>query len=140
MIVKDFLFNKKLPLLDKALDSYALRQQTFAKNIANADTPDYRPERVKFEEYFHDEEVVLKGVETKSGHIPLGNVGPAVKAGDKELRSIPDAEVYFSGENHINIDKEMAESAENQIRFRLVAKMVNKYFSGISNSIKGTNT
>lgn len=140
MLVKDFLFNKKLPLMTKALDSYALRQQTTAKNIANADTPNYRPERVKFEELFHNEEVVLKGVETKSGHIPLGKVNSGVPAGEKEYRDIPDAEVFFSGENHVNLDKEMAESAENQIRFRLVSKMVNKYFSGISSSIKGTNS
>ena len=46
--------------MNKALDAYALRQQTFAKNIANADTPNYRPEKVEFEELFHREEVVLK--------------------------------------------------------------------------------
>lgn len=140
MLVKDFLYNKKLPLMTKALDSYALRQQTTAKNIANADTPNYRPERVRFEELFHNEEVVLKGVETNSGHIPLGKVNSGVPVGEKEYRDIPEAEVFFSGENHVNLDKEMAESAENQIRFRLVSKMVSKYFNGISNSIKGTNS
>lgn len=140
MLVKDFLFNTKLPLMNKALDSYALRQQTTAKNIANADTPNYRPERVRFEELFHNEEVVLKGVETKSGHIPLGRANSGPPMGQKEFRDIPEAVVFFSGENHVNLDREMAESAENQIRFRLVTKMVNKYFNGISSSIKGTNT
>lgn len=140
MIVKDYLFGNRLPLLTKALDSYALRQQTTAKNIANADTPNYIPERVKFEEFFHNEEIVLKGTETKSGHIPVGSLGKGVHGGEKEYRDIPEAEVFFSGENHVNLDREMSESAENQIRFRLVAKMVNRYFSGISNSIKGTNS
>lgn len=140
MIVKDYLFGSKLPLMTKALDSYALRQQTTAKNIANSDTPNYRPERVRFEELFHNEEVVLKGTESKSGHIPVGNFGKGAPSGEKEFRDIPEAEVFFSGENHVNLDREMSESAENQIRFRLVSKMVQKYFAGISSSIKGTNT
>ncbi|TNE34151.1 flagellar basal body rod protein FlgB [bacterium] len=140
MLVKDFLFNKKLPLMNKALDAYALRQQTTAKNIANADTPNYRPERVRFEELFHNEEIVLKGSETEKGHIPLGANISGPPSGEKENRNIPEAEIFFSGDNHVNIDREMAESAENQIRFRLVSKMVGKYFNGISNSIKGTNT
>lgn len=140
MLIKDFLFNKKLPLMDKALDAYALRQQTTAKNLANANTPNYVPERVKFEEFFHNEEVVLKGAETKEGHIPIGANRPGIHTGEKEYRDIPEAEIFFSGDNHVNIDKEMMESAENQIRFRLVSKMVGKYFNGLSNSIKGTNT
>lgn len=139
-MIKDFMFSKKVPLMNKALDAYALRQQTFAKNIANADTPNYRPEKVEFEELFHREEVVLKGVETKSKHMKIGDLQNGVPSGEKDVRDIPDAEVYFSGENHVNLDREMAKSAENQIRFRLVSKMVNKYFTGLSSAIKGTNS
>lgn len=138
-MINDFLYSGKVPFLNKALDAYALRQQTFAKNIANADTPNYRPERVKFEELFHREEVVLKGVETKTGHIEIGNLQKGAPSGEKDVQDIPDAEIFFSGENHVNLDKEMSKSAENQIRFRMASKMVNKYFTGLSSAIKGRN-
>ncbi|RMF32645.1 MAG: hypothetical protein D6747_08745 [Chlorobiota bacterium] len=48
MDVRDYLFREKLPLMSTALEAYALRQRTIAKNIANATTPGYRPERVRF--------------------------------------------------------------------------------------------
>jgi flagellar basal-body rod protein FlgB len=37
-------------LLAKALDGLALRQQAIAHNIANAQSPDFAPVRVRFEE------------------------------------------------------------------------------------------
>ena len=136
-MIKDFIFNQRVPLLNRAMDAYALRQQTAAKNIANADTPHYRPEKVKFEELFHNEEIVLRGSQSSSKHLQIGNYSPNPPTGEKELAAIPEAEVYFAGENHVNIDKEMSELAQNQIRFRLTSQMVRKYFSDLSSAISG---
>jgi flagellar basal body rod protein FlgB len=51
---------------------------------------------------------------------------------------VPKPEIYFSGETHVNIDREMSKMAENQIRFRFGSLMVNKFFRGMSSSIFGT--
>lgn len=123
--------------MNGALDAYALRQRTIAKNIANVDSPNYRPEKVKFEEFFHDEQEVLSGAQTESGHIPLG--APSEIEGTVEDAPVPKSEVYFSGENHVNIDNEMSQLAQNQIRFRFTAQMLGRFFKGVNSSITGNN-
>ncbi|MDQ1266914.1 MAG: flagellar basal-body rod protein FlgB [Bacteroidota bacterium] len=140
MIYRSYLFRKKLPLMNRALDAYALRQSTTSKNIANATSPFYRPEQVKFEEFFQDQEVVETGQRTDDLHIPIGKPDESNVEGVKEDTPIPAPEVFFSGETHVNIDKEMSKMAENQIRFRFGTNMVKKYFTGMSSAIRGINT
>lgn len=123
--------------MNSALDTYALRQQTIAKNIANINSPHYRPESVKFEEFFHQQEAVLAGNTTTDTHIPLGASNPPFAEGEKIPQEVPSPQVYFSGETHVNIDKEMSSLAQNQIRYRFVSQMVNRYFSGMQSAIQG---
>lgn len=137
MVFRFHLFKNGVPLMNRALDAYSLRQRTTAKNIANVNSPHYRPEAVKFEEFFHDEEVVLKGDKTDGVHIPLGKPDLLAVQGEVDEAEVPKAEVYFSGETHVNIDKEMSEMAQNQIRFRFGSTMMSKMFRGMSSAISG---
>ena len=137
MIYNQFLFKDKLPLMNRGLDAYSTRQRTIAKNIANATSPHYRPEAVKFEEFFHNPEMVAKGVTDEDTHIPLGAKNPGDVEREIEDAAVPKAEVYFSGETHVNIDKEMSNMAQNQIKFRFASKMVGKYFQGMLTAITG---
>lgn len=138
MDVRDYLFREKLPLMSTALEAYALRQRTIAKNIANSTTPGYRPERVRFEEEFLQSELMLKGIRTSDQHIGIGPPFDDQVHPEREQAPVPKPEVYFAGESHINVDKEMGELAKNQIRFRLVARLAQRYFSGLQQAIKGT--
>lgn len=124
-------------MMNRALDTYATRQKVISKNIANATSPHYRPERVRFEEFFREQDVVAQGQRTDSMHIPLGKKSEADIQGEVENRPIPEPEVYFSGETHVNLDKEMSELAQNQIRFRFTSRMMKKYFEGVQSSISG---
>jgi len=137
LIYKDFLFRNRLPLYNRAMDTYALRQRTISKNIANATSPHYRPEAVRFEEFFHDPELVTKGKTTDNYHIPLGKPDEGSVKGEVEDAEVPGPEVYFSGETHVNIDKEMSNLAQNQIRFRFSSRVVKQYFQGMDQSITG---
>lgn len=139
MDVRDYLFREKLPLLSTALEAYALRQRTIAKNIANATTPSYRPERVRFEEEFLQSELMLRGTRTSPQHVPIGPRPDSEVTPEREDAPIPRPEIYFAGESHVNIDKEMGELAKNQIRFRLVSRLTQRYFNGLQQAIKGTS-
>ena len=138
MIFRNHLFKNGVPLMNRALDAYALRQRTTAKNIANVNSPHYRPESVKFEEFFQNQEVVIKGQKSDSHHIPLGKQDTLDVKGEVNPTPIPEPEVYFSGETHVNIDKEMSAMAQNQIRFRFASLHTNSFFAGLSSSITGT--
>ena len=137
LLIRYHLFKNRMPLMNSALDTYALRQQTISKNIANINSPHYRPESVKFEEFFHQQEAVLAGSTTTDSHIPLGASNPSFAEGEKVPQEVPSPQVYFSGETHVNIDKEMSSLAQNQIRYRFVSQMVNRYFSGMQSAIQG---
>ncbi|MCX7736437.1 MAG: flagellar basal body rod protein FlgB [Candidatus Kapabacteria bacterium] len=137
MIYKMFLFKNRLPLLNRGLDTYALREKTIAKNIANATSPHYRPERVKFEEFFNENEVAVKGANTNEMHIPIGKPDPNSIEPENTQAELPKPEIYFSGESHVNLDKEMAELAKNQIRFRFASRMVKRFFTGLNSAING---
>lgn len=140
MATHDFLFGGNMPLYGAAMDAYALRQRTIAKNIANATTPGYRPERVRFEEEFQDEQMQLRGLRSDANDVKIGPDKPGDVHGEREGAPIPKPEVYFAGESNINVDKEMSELAMNQIRYRLATRFTQKYFQGLQSAIRGTTT
>ncbi len=134
MKLGDHLFKEQIPLMSKALDAYSMRISTSAKNIANINTTDYKPERVKFEELFK-QQLALTGSKTDDRHLQIGrNPKPN---GEKAAQNIPDAEKYISGENDVNLDNEMAELAKTQIRFQFASQSTNKQFRKISAAITG---
>jgi flagellar basal-body rod protein FlgB len=138
MYFRFHLFKKDLPLRNRALDAYATRERTTAKNIANINSPHYRPEYVKFEEYFHDSgQVAIKGDTNTNKHIPMGKTSDEDVTGDVNPAAVPEPEIYFSGETHVNIDKEMSLMAQNQIRFKFTSGQTNNFFTGLSTSITG---
>ena len=137
MLINEHLYSNRLPIMKSALDAYALRQKTIASNIANVNTPHYRPEEVKFEELFNNNELVLKGENTDDKHIPLGSANLSSVEGEKADAPVPASEVYFSGETHVNIDKEMSAMAQNQIRYRFTTQMVSRFFGGLQSAIQG---
>lgn len=137
MIFREHLFNEKLPLYTRALDTYALRERTIAKNIANTSSPHYKPEMVKFEEFFNNQEIATTGAVTNEKHIAIGPPKNGDIRGELTGKPVPQPEIYFSGDSHVNIDKEMSDLAENQIRFRFASRLVKKFFSGINSAVSG---
>ncbi len=137
MVFRFHMFKEGLPLMNRALDTYSLRQQTISKNIANATSPHYRPERVKFEEFFHNRDIVLSGSREYSTSIPIGKQQGEIIPGEKEPKPIPEPEIFFEGETHVNIDHEMSQLAQNQIRFKFGSQMANRFFDNITKSISG---
>ncbi len=140
MSATNHLFKAKVPLLNTALDAYSMRQRTIARNIANATSPNYRPERVKFEEEFARlQGVATQGERSDKRHIAIGpaksdGVQPAV-----EDAPVPQPEILFSGDSHVNIDNEMANLAQNQIRHRFASRILSRYFKGLQGAIRGSN-
>jgi flagellar basal-body rod protein FlgB len=135
MKVDSFLFKDRVPLMNRALDAYATRMTTSAKNIANVNTVAYKPEKVRFEELFQEQVVSIQGASTSDKHIPAGrNPNPNAELAD---RKIPGPEIMQSGENDVNIDKEMAEIAQTQIRFQFVSQSVGRHFKQLGAAITG---
>jgi len=142
------VFDKtKIPLLSRALDAYSLRQKVIASNIANIDTEGYSSKSVTFDQELSEamNEGSIPGVETNEHHLPIGKQTNILSA----PRVIENAEAgaggtiapnnpLASGANDVDIDREMAELAKNQIRFKYAARLLSETFKGIQKSIRGT--
>jgi flagellar basal-body rod protein FlgB len=136
MPIRELLFKDRLPLMQKALDAYSLRLTTTAENIANVNTVGYSPKRVVFEDFFKQNISQLKNfLDTKDN--VFSRTGEQVFEPFVVEEQVPKEQQFFSGQAHVNIDKEMAEMAETQMRFRLVSRLLKRYFANLNSAITG---
>ena len=141
-MIKELLYNRTvIGDLQKSLDAYSLRQKTLSNNIANVNTPGYRAMKVNFEEEYratlypenkdktdlnltHD-----KHINPHSGSKTFKDVFPKV--------ALKESPMNDSGLNNVDIDKEMAEMAENSLRYEMNTKLLNRRLNGVRNAIRG---
>ncbi len=136
MISKLLFERTSVPDLEKSLDVYSARQKAIANNIANVDTPEYKAQRVNFEEEYKKylNKTSIKGKLTNEKHIPTGvmdfnKLQPQL---DYRRSSLND-----SGINNVDIDREMAELAKNNMRYEMSINLIKKKFANLKSSIKG---
>ncbi len=136
-LIESFLIGQNQPasVLKSMLDAQAARQRAHTQNIANAETPGYERVRVEFEELLRDR---LNGedqklAQTDQRHIPPTNELEGLKA--KTVREpIPDD---ITGVNGVNIEEEMAEMAETQLRYLTAIELLRRRYSGMKEAITG---
>lgn len=138
-MLEGLLFDRtKQPLMQKALDAYALRLKTTANNISNVSTHGYERKEVKFEEKLSDalNNPSLSGSITSSQHMKLG------KDNLDELEpevSVPQDE-FTNGVNNVNIDHEMLELGKVQINNTFIMRSMSGFFGTLDAAIKGQRT
>jgi len=122
--------SKSMQLSMAALDYRSMRQDMIASNIANADTPNYKPRDVSFEnalsakraEIFHDGSNELKMAQTDSKHIPFKSETSSFKA-DVFFR---DGHMARNDGNSVDIDVETTEMSKNSIMFAAIVQAMKK--------------
>jgi len=127
-----------MTVLKKTLDAQATRQRTHAQNIANAETPGYRRVAVDFESELKSvlgDDNAAKMARTDPRHMNTGGSGSLA---DLEPRiRIEQPEGEQSGVNGVNIDEEMAQMAETQIRYLTALELLKRRYTGLKTAIKG---
>lgn len=119
------LFNtEKVRLMKKALDIYQKQNKAIAQNVANAGNPNYNRTRTDFSN-------VLKSVSSQSNlkvtnerHITFSKFERGDTGNKQEAQSV-------------DITREMAELAENQIRHEFVSRVLAGTYRGLKTSISG---
>ena len=121
---------KSFELMKEALDYRAMRQDMIASNIANADTPFYRPKDIRFEDKLIEEK--RKVFEHDSHKLELA------KTSSKHLDSIEAnenarAKVFFrdghmarNDGNSVDLDVETSEMAKNSIMYNALINGMKK--------------
>jgi len=101
-----------------ALDGLDRRQQAIASNIANLETPGYRAEEVDFESSLR-------------AALQAGTPEDATISVDRSL-----AATRLNG-NNVNIDVEIVNSTETQLRQKLVIEGLNAKYRLLRTAISG---
>jgi flagellar basal-body rod protein FlgB len=109
------LFSGTISTLENALTYSSTKQKVISDNIANVDTPNYKAKNVSFKVAFDDALTqTLKTNKTNQKHIDFKSktISPSFILHTKPVS-------YNESGNSVDIDKEMADLASNQIYYNL---------------------
>jgi len=123
-----------IKVLEKLISYSALRNKVISKNIANISTQDYKREEVKFND------LLMEGLNSnlKATEVKHFNNENLVRPDSSEFKVVEDSDPeLYSGVNNVNIDREMADLAENSIMFKFAVKKLQTYFKTLQEVIKG---
>jgi flagellar basal-body rod protein FlgB len=116
-------------LMKSAMDYRAARQDIIAGNIANADTPFYRPKDISFEdtlaqksaEIFKDKSQTLQMAQTNGAHL-----GPIDSGSSKPTTFFRDGHMARNDGNSVDLDVETTEMAKNSTMFNALTAALKK--------------
>jgi flagellar basal-body rod protein FlgB len=136
-VIDRILFStRSLAATKQALDVYAARGRVHARNVANAETPGYRAQEVRFED---DLRLALRTTgegrlaRTQERHLPARGDLPDGRI----VARNPGGPWSANGVNDVEIDREMAEIARNTERYTVAAEMVRRAYEGLRKAIHG---
>ncbi|HQS66757.1 MAG TPA: flagellar basal body rod protein FlgB [Sulfuricurvum sp.] len=117
-------------LMKSAMDYRAARQDMIASNIANADTPFYRPRDIRFEEtlakqsaeVFADKSQELQMTHTNGAHLN----GAAASSDTKPTTFFRDGHMARNDGNSVDLDVESSEMAKNSMMFNALTAALKK--------------
>ena len=130
--------SKTHSLLAQAMDYRAERQDMIASNIANADTPFYKPRDISFEdaliakknEIYDQDSPKLQMAHTDARHLEPKQETSSTKP----TLFFRDGQMARNDGNSVDIDVETTEMSKNSIMFNALV-MANKKDSAIFNSV-----
>lgn len=120
----DTLFDSTIGGLSAAMNFRLMNQNVTAANIANADTPGYKAQKVEFE-------TALRDALNISGRLQMEGSDPEhfTKADpghiDPEIYENPNGQVHLDG-NTVDRNAEQVEMASNQMQYDSAAEMIKR--------------
>ena len=117
-------------LLQKAMSIREERHRVIAGNIANLNTPGYRPVDINFRETLDralSGRAVFYGAVTHPRHIPIIHKRPAVMESNVQLRS---------DRSGVDIDYEMGELTKNTLLYTTYGTLLRRRFQLVSNMLR----
>ena len=126
------LFGNTIQSLEHGLNFSATKGKAISQNIANIDTPNYKAKDVSFKDVFANVKANnLDAYRTESRHMEFKSrtMHPGVFSYSNFS--------YRHDGNGVDMDKEQANLASNQIYYNAVVDRINGKFSTLQNVIKG---
>ena len=130
------IFSGTISTVEKVLDLRSLKHNLIVSNIANVDTPRYKGFDMIIEEEIEKTTGTNNTVNltrTQDGHLP----GRKISVGNVESKFVDKLPLSVRGDgNTVDIDKEMADMAENNLMYNTLAQILSKKFTGLKTAIQ----
>ncbi|MFZ3576600.1 flagellar basal body rod protein FlgB [Virgibacillus sp. DJP39] len=128
------LFGGTINSLENSLDYSSAKNRIISSNIANIDTPNYQSKEVNFKNVLNSAMTsTFDAKKTNPKHLSFSNESSNTSY---QIRDSKDT-MYNHNGNNVDVDKEMAELAKNQIYYQgLVDRLAGK-FSSLQTVIRG---
>ncbi len=121
MLIGDVTNAGSLPVLSAAISMAGQRQRLLAHNIANIDTPDFRPVDVDVQGFRGELARAVRARRARTG----GEHGPL--AGTPEVRTrTSDRQVLYHDRNNRDVERLMQNLAENTLAFRMTTDLIRR--------------
>ncbi len=129
------LFSSQIGLVGRVMDMQLKRQNVITSNLANVETPNYKPRELEFEKELQSAlGLDMRGrmSSTSPAHLPAAfnpeNFSP------EWFKQFKPRQIH--GEDRVNMDKEMSKHAKNQLQYTALTQVMSKSFEGIANIIQ----
>ena len=125
-----FEITKTFPILEKSLYYRQIRADLISSNIANADTPFYKPKDIRFEEALEEETKRLYNENSKK--LELAKTSPFhlepknIDDNFKPIVFFRDGHLERNDGNSVDIDVETTEMAKNTIAYNATIAAIKK--------------
>lgn len=126
------LFGKTTDALGAAIQFRQMKQNVHSANVANAETPGYKAKKLDFEAAL-SRAVDINGLGKMSvdnpDHFPVN--GSSIANVRADIYDNPDIDVNNDG-NTVDMEREMAELAENTLVYKAAIQLINKKLAGLA--------
>ncbi len=136
-MIDPITFSDALLMVQKSLDSVAIRQEHIANNLANVDTPGFKRVEVSFQEQLKaalnpntDAALLWR---TNPKHLPI--------AESIDLRNFKPSVTTISETigrndgNNVDLEMETAKLAENSLMYQSLTDVASRYLAGLKTAI-----
>lgn len=122
---------QNVTILQRALDASVLRHNAISNNLANVNTPNYKPQKVVFEEILKGElsNSQFAGKRTNSKHIPFGNSFAKAFITEQPV-------VMQNSGNGVDVDHEMTDLTKNNLWYQTLTYQLSEEFNLLKTAIR----
>ncbi|MDQ0156821.1 flagellar basal body rod protein FlgB [Robertmurraya andreesenii] len=127
------LFSNTITTLEQALNYSSTKQKVIAQNISNADTPNYKSKEVSFKSALQNAmDQSMQAKRTDARHFEFkGQQTNGIAITTNQNTS------YNNNGNNVDVDKEMADLATNQIYYNALTERISGKFQTLQSVIRG---
>lgn len=120
-----------ISILNQALDASVLRHNAISNNLANVNTPQYKPQKVVFEELLKGElaNSSFEGKRSNAKHLSIGNSASRPYITEQPV-------VMQNSGNGVDVDQEMTDLTKNSIWYQTLSYQLGEEFNLLKTAIR----